>query len=358
MQRIRPHARRTFASSLCVALACMLGACEQRPAAAPGPTATQRTGSTPTAKEPSAPSKPSAEPLRSDAPREQSGSVPTQTQQQQPQPVTRRVPVYDATVWTHKPGVTIPGTEVVFLIDRQHRSDKDNPHSAHDLAKLRAHVERLPQGALVVVDEEYLKDDPRLYPIETVTAELAKRLAIHRTIREARPDIINSDVCGPCPLIDSAAVVWNDTKLLKRWRDANEWIMPRVKDSLGAISIELYYAKKTDGKPVRGSDMADYRAFHEANVAEARKWSDGKPVYGFVWLRTKGGAGKGWGHYVGDELARFMLDETARTCDGVVLWDARFTDSGEWLGNARYDPNDPAIMMINQWLVERERLPR
>lgn len=265
----------------------------------------------------------------------------------------RRKPVFDGTLWKGKPNDLIPGTLPVFILDRAWRADENRPDGPHDMAKWRRYLTTLPPNALVIIDEEYLHDIPRLYGKEVALREFPKRVLIHQTLRELRPDLVNADCFGPAPSMDSSAVQWNDAKEMEKWRACNDLVMPLINDHLKAIAIELYFCPRP-GQPVRGSYFEDYKAVHTANVQEARRHAQGRPVIGCVWLRTKGDRGQNWSHYVGDDVAWFMLDQTARMCDAVVIWDAHFTETGQWRGRQQWDPNDPALALTLRWLNERQ----
>ncbi|MDX2131767.1 MAG: hypothetical protein SFY69_06930 [Planctomycetota bacterium] len=261
-------------------------------------------------------------------------------------------PVYDCTLWTDKPGGVIPGTRRAYMPDRQWRTSDTQPCAPYDARRWEAWLRALPPDSVVVVDEECLKDNPMVYSREQVLRELANRLELHRVIRRVRPDLRNSDCFGPCPLVEQAGAVWNDAKRLAQWRAANDLTMPYILPHLAMVAVELYFFKRP-GKPIRATYEEDLRALIEVNAAEVRRHAGSRPTLGVVWLRTRGDQGANWGRYVGDDLARLMLDETARLFDGVVLWDRKFRDDGTDLGAMKYDETDPALAATLRWLRTR-----
>lgn len=261
-------------------------------------------------------------------------------------------PVYDCTLWTDKPGGIIPGTRRAYMPDRQWRTSDTISCAPYDAARWENWVRGLPLDSVVIVDEECLEDNPMVYPRERVLRQIDQRIELHRVIRRLRPDIRNSDCFGPCPLVEQAGAVWNDTKRLEKWRAANDLTMPLILPHLAMVAVELYFFKRPE-KPIRETYEADLRALIEVNAAEVRRHAGNRPTLGVVWLRTRGEQGRHWSRYIGDDLARIMLDETARLFDGVVLWDRKFRDDGTDLGAMRYDERDPALAATLRWLRTR-----
>jgi len=278
---------------------------------------------------------------------------PSPSTPESPPKAPGKVPVFDCTHWTYKPEGLIPGTQTAFLIDRAWRSDEKDPKSAHDMEKWKTWLRQRPRDAVVIVDEEYLLDDTLTLPRETALTGVRKRVELLKAIQDVRPDIVSTDVCGPLPRSDMIGPVYKQADRMAKWRDGNDAAMAIARPYLDAVSVELYYCPNP-GKPVNGSEMEDFRIFHTANIAEARRVAEGRPVWGLVWLRTKGQGKSGWGRYVGDEMAWYMLEETAKQCDGIILWDSHYSDDGTWLGKKRYDPNDPGLKIVLKWLAERK----
>lgn len=270
-----------------------------------------------------------------------------------PRLVSRLKPVYDCTSWLEKPGGLVPGTERAFITDRAWRTNDHEACAPYDAARWERYLMALPTGAFLIVNEECLKDSPMYHGRDVALLELPKRLELHRVVRRLRPDVINTDVCGPLPQSDQSGPIWNDPRQLRRCREANDLTMPFAPPSLlRALTIEVYFTPRPD-KPVRATYHDDVAAVMQGNAAEARRHAQGRPIHGLVYLRSKGG--RAWGEYFGDDLARFMLDEAARVFDGIVIWDNKFTPDGKDLGRQRYDPTDPALALTLRWLRERDR---
>lgn len=271
-----------------------------------------------------------------------------------PRLVSRLKPVYDSTLWSDKPGGLLPGCERVFLTDRAWRRSDNETCAPYDMARWERYVQSLPPGALLIVDEECLHDSPFLSGREKALPELQKHLELHRMVRRLRPDVVNSDCCGPLPQADQPAYVWNDAPRLAKLRESNDQTMPNARPLLRALTVEVYFTPRVS-KPIRASYREDVASIIAGNAAEARRVAGGLPIYALVWLRSKGEAGRNWSRYFGDDVARFILDESIRLFDGIVLWDRTFTPEGADLGTKRFDPADPAIAMMLKWLRERDR---
>ncbi|CAG0969779.1 hypothetical protein PHYC_01179 [Phycisphaerales bacterium] len=264
----------------------------------------------------------------------------------------RLKPVYDCTLWMNKPGGVLPGALRAYCPGREWRSIDDVPTSAYDAARWERWLRGLPRDSVVIVDQEYLHDNPWVYGRQTVLREIEKRIELHRAIRRVRPDIQNSDCFGPCPAVEYLGTVHNLKERIPKWKEYNDFTMPLILPYLKQVAIELYFVPPP-GKPVRSSYIEDFRAYLVPNVEEARRHAGDRPVLGFIYLRSKGNGKKHWGRYFGDELSRFILDESLRLCDGIVLWDRKYADDGTDLGNMPWDPNDPCLAFTLRWLRER-----
>lgn len=206
-----------------------------------------------------------------------------------------------------------------------------------------AYLRTLPRGVYILVDDEDPKADPRVNSAADVRACSDRRAELHRIIRRERPDLINADVCGPCPISDSPGPVWNDGPMLRRWRAGNAVTVPPVLPHLFAMAVELYHCPRPNRTLAQEGE--DFRRFRDANVAEMRRWADGRPCIGVVWLRTKGGP-RGWGAYVGDDIARAMLDELRQMVDAIAVWDCQFESGGKALPATPYADNDPVLTRV------------
>lgn len=232
----------------------------------------------------------------------------------------------------------VPGMVRGFAPDRQWKGLL----GGYSEAAWTGYLASLPRDAYVIVDDEDPKADPRVNSAADVRACSDRRVELHRVLRRVRPDLRNADGWGPCPLADTPGPVWNDGPMLRRWRAGNAVTVPPVLPHLTHLAVELYFTGRPQTAMNPAATLDDYRRFRDANVAEARRWADGRPVIGLVWLRTKGGA-FGWGRYVGDALAHAMLDELRPMVDAVAVWDCQFTIDGRALPAQPYPHDDPAL---------------
>lgn len=234
----------------------------------------------------------------------------------------------------------VPGMARGFCPDRQWRGLL----GGYSEAAWTAYLRTLPRGAYVLVDDEDPKADPRVNSAADVRACSDRRVELHRIIRRDRPDLINADAWGPCPIADTPGPVWNDGPMLRRWRAGNAVTVPPVLPHLAAVAVELYHTARPQTVNT-SAELDDYRRFRDANVAEARRWADGRPVIGVVWLRAKGGA-RPWGEYLGPRFAGAMLGELRPMVDAIAVWDCQFEPGGKALPTRPYDADDPVLAEV------------
>lgn len=207
----------------------------------------------------------------------------------------------------------------------------------------RAYLAGLPRGAYTLVNYEDDRADPRINSAADVRASLDLRVELHRVLRRDRSDLINADLCGPCPISDTPGPVHGDGPMLRRWRAGNAVTVPPLLPHLYATAVELYHSPRP-GRTL-AQEGEDFRRFRDANVAEMTRWADGRPRIGVVCLRTKGGP-RGWGVYVGDDIARAMLDELAPLVDAIAVWDCQFEPGGKALPATPYATTDPVLARV------------
>lgn len=284
-------------------------------------------------------------------------AAPVKPQAPATEPLRPRLkPVYDCTLWMNKPGGVLPGALRAYCPGREWRTSDNIPCAPYDAARWEQWLRGLPRDSVVILDEECLNDNLWVYGRQTVLREIDKRIELHRVIRRVRPDIQNSDCFGPCPLVEYLGTVFDMKERIPKWKEYNDFTMPLILPHLKQIAIELYFVPRP-GKPVRASYIEDFRAYVGPNVEEARRHAGDRPVLGFIWLRSKGDGKKNWGHFFGEELATFILEESLRLCDGIVLWDRKYADDGTDLGNMPWDPTDPCLAFTLEWLRKRQQPP-
>jgi len=78
-------------------------------------------------------------------------------------------------------------------------------------------------------------------------------------------------------------------------------------------------------------DIPQWVAFAEAQVSEARKIAEGKPVFLFIWPKFHDSNKLLRGSYIGDSYFKVQLDVARRVADGVVVWDKNdCSETTEW----------------------------
>lgn len=103
----------------------------------------------------------------------------------------------------------------------------------------------------------------------------------------------------------------------KRWMQINDRIKPMM-DNVDALFPSLYTFY---------NDKNAWTKYAKANISEARRISQGKPVYCVLWPRFHGSnktLGKQW---IPADFWKEQIELTYAYCDGIVVW-----DYGSWSG--------------------------
>jgi hypothetical protein len=121
------------------------------------------------------------------------------------------------------------------------------------------------------------------------------------------------------------------------WQTENDALKPLV-DSEDALFPSLYtfYA-----------DQEGWESYARANVAEARRLANGKPVYAFISMTYHDSNRTLGGHLIPQDYWRRQLQVLNQIADGVVIWGGYTLDwdeqAGWWLATTDFLHNNSRI---------------
>jgi hypothetical protein len=218
--------------------------------------------------------------------------------------------VFDGTLYTDKPDLSPYGIQPITI-----------GYSAKFGSEWFKQADRLPnidavkalardaqqRGQMIVLDIEHwpLKGSPDL-----IRNSLGKYLAVLEWIRNAAPGL-SVGYYGAPPIRDYwRAIKDPSNQEHKTWMEENDQIRSLASAvDVYAPSLYTFYA-----------DQEGWRKYALAQIKEARRYGNGKPVYVFLWPQYHDSNRILGGHYLSADYWQFELEFAKRHADGIVIW--------------------------------------
>jgi hypothetical protein len=116
------------------------------------------------------------------------------------------------------------------------------------------------------------------------------------------------------PLRDNWSPVKNDPEMMKKWREANDYLKP-LADSLDVICPSIY---------AFFPDRAEWVTYAKANIEEAKRMANGKPVYVFLWPKYHNSNKENGQKFIEGDFWKLQLETVYNSgVAGVIIWDSR-----------------------------------
>jgi hypothetical protein len=231
--------------------------------------------------------------------------------------------VFDGTLYSNKPDLLAYGIRPITLVyagkfgpDWYKQVDRLPNIESVKAAAREAEV----KGHVVVLDIEHwqLKGSP-----DSVRDSLTKYMAVLEWFREAAPGL-SVGYYGAPPLRDYwRAIKGTASREHKSWRDEND----QLRSLAGAVDV-LFPSLYTFYP-----DQAGWKKYAIAQIEEARRYGNGKPVYVFLWPQYHDSNRIFRGHYLPEDYWLLELQTAREYADGIVIWggwNAKWDDSAPW----------------------------
>jgi len=223
-------------------------------------------------------------------------------------PANREFVVFDGTLYRNKPDFSHYGIRSVKIVAGQ-LWDRGKPEEGlpHEAQVHRVANEVAGLGDMVILDIEHwsLQGQAR-----TVEGSLSKYLTVLRWFREAKPDV-TVGYYGTVPIRDYwRAIKDSKTTEHEAWRAEN--------DHLGelAAAVDVLFPSLYTFY----NDREGWKKFAIAQIAEARRYGGGKPVYVFLWPEFHDSNRLLKGTYLSASFWQLQLETAKAYADGVVIW--------------------------------------
>lgn len=156
------------------------------------------------------------------------------------------------------------------------------------------------------------EDDISAATAQVVSASMDKMIHIIVTSRKVNPSV-KYGFYACVPLREYWAPVKNDSEQMKKWKEANDYLRP-LADSLDVICPSLYAFYRDHNAWVK---------YAKANIAEAKRMANGKPVYVFLWPKYHNSNKEEGKKFIDGVFWRLQLETVYNSgVDGVIIWDS------------------------------------
>lgn len=247
----------------------------------------------------------------------------------QPEP-PKPFKVFDATLYRDKPDLSEYGVLSISAVNPNHLTPSSwwtDPLQLPDQSSVETRIDAV-VAPLVFFDIEHW--NVRGTQSQTVDS-LVKYLTVFAWAKMQRPDVIMG-YYGVPPIRDYWRAIKPEGDLTRMaWVAENDRLalLARVVDVLFP-SLYTFY-----------DNQAGWVEYAVANIKEAKRLANGKPVYPFIWPQYHNSNAALKGQFIPPEYWRLQLETIREHADGVVIW-------GGWIdyvGPAPWDEQAP-------WWVE------
>lgn len=155
-------------------------------------------------------------------------------------------------------------------------------------------------------------DDISAATRQVVDASMDKMIHIITTSRKVNPSV-KYGYYSCVPLRDYWSPVKNDPEMLKKWRAANDYLKP-LADSLDVICPSLYAFYP---------DRDAWVKYAKANIEEAKRIANGKPVYAYLWPKYHNSNKSEGKKFIEGGFWKLQLETVYNSgVDGIIIWDS------------------------------------
>ena len=226
--------------------------------------------------------------------------------------------------YLHKPDTSVYGIRPLTLIypdrfgpDWYKQADGRLPDPAAVHAVARDVQQRGQRLAVLDIEHWPLTGSP-----DSVRDNLTKYMTVLEWFRAAAPGVLIG-YYGPPPIIDYGRALRDiPDPLYQSWMAENDQLQPL------ADAVDVFFPSVYTFSP----DQAKWKKYAIAQIAEARRLGNGKPVYVFLWPQYHESAQPpALVHtYIPADYWLLQLQTARDYADGIVLWGNR----SEWVNDA------------------------
>ncbi len=219
-------------------------------------------------------------------------------------------PVFDATGFTQKPDLTQFGLKTITVVYPAFMWDGDkgpDPVSLPDRGRIAAFAQIANQSTgILVVDIEHW---PLTGGADAVAESIQKYQTVIKWFKAPSPSL-KVGFYGVVPIRDYWDSLQEGTPRYATWQKENDGVA-----SIGKLADVLFPSIYTFYE-----DRNGWSQYALAQIREARRHADGKPVYVFLWPQYHESNKKLANTFLPGDYWRMELDTARKYADGVVIW--------------------------------------
>jgi hypothetical protein len=241
--------------------------------------------------------------------------------------------VFDGTLYQGKPSAAQLGMKPITVLYQASMwpGKADDPQRVPNADVVRALGLKASQsGGIAVVDIEQwqVTGDPA-----TVAQSLDKYQQTLQMFQQVAPSL-QVGYYSVAPIRDYwSPIDGTQSPNYLAWQQQNNTVAPIAKQANALFpSAYTFY-----------TDQAGWQTYAIAQIAEARRIGQGRPVYVFLWPQYDNGKGAQGGDYLADDYWKMELETARKYADGVVIW-------GGW--KQTWDSNASWWLETQQFITE------
>jgi len=220
-------------------------------------------------------------------------------------------PVFDATIMTQKPDLKDFGLKPITVVYPNFMWEGNkvpDTTSLPDSSRINAFARLLNQTTdIVVIDIEHW---PVTGDAATVNDSLKKYQTVLKWFKSPAPSL-KVGLYGVLPIRNYWDAIQNtDSARYTSWQKDNDRLAPLAQSTDVLFpSIYTFY-----------EDRNGWRKYAIAQIQEARRQADGKPVYVFLWPQFHGSNKTLANTFLPGDYWRMELETARQYADGIVIW--------------------------------------
>jgi hypothetical protein len=229
-------------------------------------------------------------------------------------PAVKRFVVFDGTLYRNKPDLSQLGVKPIRIVYEGEfwdpGQDRDRLPSEEKVRKIASSVRGI-EGS-VVIDIERWPTSPTVHNVSVATAQesVEKYATVLRWFHESAPGL-PIGLYGVMPLIDYWRAIEDPSSVAYR-----SWVADGERARSLVESVEAFYPSLYTFYP----DQQGWVKYAVAQMSEARRLANGRPVYVFLWPQYHNSNTLLGMTYLDADYWRLELDTARKYADGVVIW--------------------------------------
>lgn len=241
--------------------------------------------------------------------------------------------VFDGTLYSNKPDLSRYGIQPITMVyagkfGPDWYKYADRLPSANSVRSVAQDVRHTSHMAVLDIEHWPLKGSP-----DSVHNSVTKYVTVLEWFRAAAPDL-SIGYYGVPPIRD----YWRAVKDLSN-QERRSWMVENDQIRVLAGAVDALFPSLYTFYP----DRDGWKKYAIAQIEEARRYGNGKPVYVFLWPQYHESNRILGGHFLPEDYWLLELETAKQYADGIVIWGgwgsdnrpAKWDESAAWWGKTK-----------------------